>query len=271
VQAKLLRTLVGLLPGGCQLWIATHSLGMMREALRIHDQDNGAVSFLDTYGMDFDKPQVLTPTQPSRDFWKQVLEVALDDVASLVGPETVFLCESERGFDADVYSTIFRKTKPNAEFISVGSAHQVVRGGGGASKAIGVVVPGTKVIRVIDRDDRTEPEIAQHRTNGVHVLCRRNIESYLLSDEILTKLCSEQGMPQLAGDILRARDSVVRKAGFPKDDFKKSAADVKAFAKKSLGMTQTGSDVDEFKRTVLAPLVTTDTAAYSELSGIFFD
>jgi len=32
LQGKLLRELVGLLPDNCQLWIATHSIGMMREA-----------------------------------------------------------------------------------------------------------------------------------------------------------------------------------------------------------------------------------------------
>ena len=147
VQARLLRALVDLLPAGCQLWVATHSLGMMREAFKLYEDDQRTVTFLDTYNVDFDEVQVLEPTTPSRAFWKQVLEVALDDVASLVSPEFRFFCESTRDFDSAVYTTIFGDTEPNVEFISVGNSHEVMQGGHGAQKAIGVVAPGTKVMR----------------------------------------------------------------------------------------------------------------------------
>ena len=275
VQAKLLRTLMSLLPDGCQLWVATHSLGMMREALKLHQEDSDKVAFLDTYGTDFDEAQVLAPRTPNRDFWKQVLQVALDDVASLVGPEIVLLCESDTDLDSDVYSRIFSSTKPNAEFISVGNSHEVIQGGDGAQKAIGIITPGTAVLRVVDRDDATAAEIEQKKKEGIRVLSRRNIESFLFSDEILKLLAEKQGKPELKADIVAARNDALARMtkdkATPSDDFKKAGADLRVFARNRLGLTQAGTSTDEFKRAILAPLITPDTTAYKDLEKDLFE
>ncbi len=275
VQARLLRTLIDLMPDGCQLWIATHSLGMMREALKVHTEDNDSVVFIDTYNVDFDEHQVLKPREPNREFWKQVLEVALDDVASLVSPEVVLLCESNKDLDSYIYSTIFTETKPNAEFISVGNSHEVLQGGHGAQKAIGVIAPGTTVMRVIDRDDFTDSEIKQKKNEGIRVLSRRNLESFLFSDEILTKLAEKNGRPDLKTDIIQVRDEALRRMAkdkaTPSDDYKKTGSDIKTFARNSLKLSQSGSSVDEFKRTILAPLITPDSKTYKDLERDLFN
>lgn len=93
VQAKLLQELVALIPEQCQLWIASHSIGMMKSARDLKKAAPEAVSFLDFEESDFDQRTELTPVVVDRDFWNRTLQVAMDDLASLVAPERVVLCE----------------------------------------------------------------------------------------------------------------------------------------------------------------------------------
>lgn len=44
-QAALIREMYSLIPEKCQLWIATHSIGMMREAFKIHKESPNEVVF----------------------------------------------------------------------------------------------------------------------------------------------------------------------------------------------------------------------------------
>jgi predicted ATP-dependent endonuclease of OLD family len=50
VQGALLQELLGLLPGESQLWIASHSIGMMRKARELYDADPSSVVFLNFGG-----------------------------------------------------------------------------------------------------------------------------------------------------------------------------------------------------------------------------
>ncbi len=117
VQAKLLDQMLHLLPPGCQLVLASHSLGFMRRAWELAQIDSKDVQFLDFQGHDFDQVVSITPTPASRRFWDRTLDVAMGDLAALVAPEIVVLCEgrpaSAKGrttrneFDARCYRTIF--------------------------------------------------------------------------------------------------------------------------------------------------------------------
>src|SRR5690606_33530525 len=69
LQGALLGELVGLLPGDSQLWIASHSIGMMRKARKMYDADPASVAFIDFGEQDFDQPVVLKPSKPTRAFW----------------------------------------------------------------------------------------------------------------------------------------------------------------------------------------------------------
>jgi predicted ATPase len=82
LQAGLLSELVSNLPDGCQLWLATHSIGMMRRARDLEAKAPGTVAFLDFSNLDFDQPQVIRPVRATRAFWERVLEVALDDISA---------------------------------------------------------------------------------------------------------------------------------------------------------------------------------------------
>ena len=70
------------------------------------------VAFLDFSGGDFDGSVSITPSTPDRVFWKNMYEVALDDLSSLVAPQRVVICEGSRdkhvkAFDAQCYNRLF--------------------------------------------------------------------------------------------------------------------------------------------------------------------
>lgn len=266
VQARLLRAFLQNLPDKCQLWVATHSIGMMRESLRL-SQDGVPVTFIDTGGLAADLAATLKPIQPTRTYWKAVLEVALDDMAALVAPSRIFLCEGAGvtdGFDAVCYRTMFIDLR-DVEFVSVGDSKAVKKGGHGIADAIGVVAEGTVVARVIDGDDHTPQERASLVAEGIIVLPRRSIESFLLDDEILAKLCRAAGQPEAISDLLRARDDATAAAQGPPDDYKKARQQVHQFARNTLRLGGVGSTASAFLAEHLAPLVTPETRAYTEL------
>jgi len=133
-QASLLNEMFRLTPSNSQLWIATHSIGMLRVARDIERKSPGSVVFIDLDTHNFDEPVVLKPTTPDRRFWLRLLDVALGDLAHLVAPEILVLCEGEPGlegdtprsdFDADCYRTIFGSEMPNVAFLSAGDARAV--------------------------------------------------------------------------------------------------------------------------------------------------
>ena len=126
VQAELLSVLYELIPENCQLLLATHSIGMMCRAQEIAKNEEGSVVFLDFGSGDFAHPAVIRPTVPDRTFWNTAYEIALDDLAALVAPERVVICEGEprqgnagRNFshDARCYQEIFEGAFPETEFV----------------------------------------------------------------------------------------------------------------------------------------------------------
>ena len=185
LQVPLLDELLALVPDGSQLWLSTHSIGMMRRARDLARATPGEIIFLDFENRDFDQPQILSPEVPSRAFWERTLKVALDDMAALVAPETVVVCEGAPGvvgagknadFDAHCYNTIFSDELPEVKFISGGNSHDVESDRLALQRAIGLVgVP--RVIRLRDRDSLSPDEIDERVAQGIHVISRRHIEA----------------------------------------------------------------------------------------------
>ena len=112
LQGPLIASVLVLLREASQLWIATHSIGVVREAYRMLLDRPGEVVFLDFSGKDYDGSVTMTPSTPNRVFWQNMYEVALDDLSSLVAPHRVILCEGSKGkhvkaFDARCYNQLF--------------------------------------------------------------------------------------------------------------------------------------------------------------------
>ena len=280
LQANLLAELFRLVPDGSQLWISTHSIGMMRKAVELQHQHPESVVFLDFDSCDPDGTTILTPEEVSRSFFLRALRVALDDLAELVAPATIVVCEGNPGsgrntqFDARCLRNIFSATHPDADFVSVGSARDVETDPAGVQSAIQLLAPGTKLVQLVDRDDLSASEVTDLEDQGIRVLKRRHIESYLLDDEVIEKICNSVGQhgsvaaaQKLMADSLHA--SVQRNN--PIDDYKSAAGEFIVGLKKLLKLKQVGNNTHSFLRDTMAPLITPDLAVFQELGHEIFD
>lgn len=278
LQSVLLDELLRAVPDNSQLWLATHSIGMMRRARDIGQATPGSVVFLDFDGVNFDLPQVLRPIEPNRPFWKRALQIALDDLAGYVAPETVALCEGGHvaggtDFDADCFNTIFQGEHPQVLFLGAGSADDIQNDPRGVGNLLSGLAPGVQLMRIIDRDDRTDAEISALRANGVRVLSLRTIESYLLDDSVLTAVCAAYGQPAAAAQLLQAKEDALQSsiaAGGPADDLKRTAGDIYNAARALFPNHKLGSDRRAFMRGICAPLIKPGTQIYDRLRTDIF-
>lgn len=55
-------------------------------------------------------------------------------------------------------------------------------------KIISKVLNNSTIIKLVDRDARTEEEVEELKQKGIKVLSKRHIECYLLDDEIIKLL-----------------------------------------------------------------------------------
>ena len=281
LQAQLLSVLYDLVPKNCQLMLATHSIGMMRKARDIEAENPGSVVFLDFEDRDFDKPQIIEPTNPDRTFWKRAYDVALDDLAALMAPERVVICEGEpltsqpvnnHAHDAKCYEAIFEKEFPETRFVSMGSDRQILGDKRGLAEALPLLIGGLEVVRLIDRDDRTDLKISELRKDGVRVLSRRNLESYLFDDEVLKALATSVGKADKAQELLTKKESIrAARTGDAKDDLKPASGEIYVACKRILDLTQCGNTTEEFMQATLAPLVNVGMVVYEELRRDIFD
>ena len=278
LQAKLLLELFKLVPSNSQLWIATHSFGMMKEAKRLSEEQPGAVVFLNFDGYDFDEPAIITPTECDSVLWNKMLEITLDDYAPFLSPKTLVFCEGttkgrkRKDFDARCYTTIFGKMHPEAMFYSLGNCEDVEK----AEQIVDFasrLSPQAKIIRLVDRDDRSPEEVRELTEAGVKVLSRRHIESYILDDEILKQWCVSVGKQDKELTLLNIKsdkiaDSVGR--GNAPDDVKSASNDICTEAKRLLSLTSCGNNGEMIMRDTLAKLFTPDMTVYQELERDIF-
>ncbi len=260
--------------------LATHSVGMMRQARDIEANQPGSVIFLDFGDCDFDQPQVIKPTKPDRAFWNRAYDVALDDLAALVAPERVIICEGapptnrrvrNHSQDARCYECIFEEKFPETKFVSMGNDRQIVGDQRGLAEALRLVVGGLKVVRLVDRDDRSAQEIADAQKDDVRVLSRRNLEAYLFDDEVLRALATSVEREDKADDLVaKKQDILAARPGDPVDDLKPASGEIYVACKDILGLTQVGNDAKSFMRDTLAPLVQPGMSVYEELKRDIF-
>jgi hypothetical protein len=282
IQGALLQTLLELLPEPCQLFVASHSIGFMKKAWELAKSDPGSVCFIDLQDSDFDQPVVLSPINPTRDFWQRTLDVALGDLASLVAPDQVVLCEGRparstedrrAAFDATCYRTIFASEFPNTDFLSVGNSDDAGSDRLGLGTAIQALSSGTAVIRVVDRDMRSDEDVRRKKDDGTRVLRRRHIESYLYDDGAIRALCVREDQPDKSDAALAIKAAALQEnsqRNKDPDDVKAASGTIYNEMRRLLQLTQAGNDRDSFARDTLAPLLTPGMAAYAELREDIF-
>ena len=282
LQSSLLDELLRQLPDDCQLWIATHSIGMTRRAMELHRASPSEVVFFDFGKRDFDDAQVITPATVDREFWRNLFGVALGDLAELVAPSEIVFCEGRResstgkrnpSFDARIYRSVFGSTHPDTEFVPLGGTSEVEQNAMIIGDALQNLLSSVKIWSVFDRDDRSSQEIADLESKGTRVLRRRDLENYLWDDEVLAKLCRTCGNPSAEPLIVSKKNELVLQAqacGRPSDDIKSISGQLYNQVKTILGLTGCGNDTTAFSRDTLAPLITPDMAVYRELEEDVF-
>ena len=272
VQASVLTELMRLLPDGSQLWIATHSVGMIRRAFDIAGEARGRVAFLDFGQVEGPAPDVrLRPSQPSSKLLREAMSIALDDLASLLAPEVLVICEGsqvsdrKQSWDERIYRQIFRDLHPRVEFKSSGGKGELEK----AAAIASVIAPGTFILKLRDRDDLT-PDGRTRLLAGdpnLRVLERRSLESYLLDDEVLEVLVGDRGsrVDNAIHELKVARDGAIR----PNGSAKGALGVVFNVAKNVLQNTEgLGENATQFSADVLAKLIAPEMEVRQELEAI---
>ena len=277
IQGRILLELAKVVPDNSQLWVTTHSLGVLRAAQQMETDTPGSVSIIDFEGVDLDSPCVIRPTTLNRVSWEKMLSITLDDLSARIAPEFIVVCEGSsignqrKSFDATVYEQILGTQEPGIVFVSGGSSQQVADTGNSVRDILGRIVPQTKIVPLADRDNKTPQEVVQFQ--GI-VLSERNLESYLLADEVIEALVRQEGKDHLLADAIKVKsDAIVSSVsrGNPPDDLKSAAGEIYVELKRLLGLQQPGNDKDAFMRYTMAPLIVPGTQIYQKLKADIVD
>ena len=201
IQRKLLIEIDRLVGKNCQIWITTHSIGFLRA---LQTEMKGQCQIIQFKGDDDLATTVCTlaPITVGPDTWREIFQIALDDLASLVSPKTLVYCEGraepnglggEQGMDAKVFNTIFASTKPETLFISSGGNTELDQRSAVAIAILSKVFPTVEILVLKDRDmasgkntnENDRKQYLNTNPNNHRVLKRWEIENYLYDKEVL--------------------------------------------------------------------------------------
>ncbi len=276
LHGPLLEGMLNIVPEQSQLWIATHSIGFVRKAYDMMMRQNGDVVFLNFSEHDFDQEVEISPRVPDRSFWQTTYQVALDDLANLIAPDNIVLCEgdkkkADKGFDAKCYNLIFAEEHSNTLFISRGSSSEVEN----SEDLIGVlqaVAHGSSVWKLIDRDNMACEAREEKISEGIRVLGRRELENFLYDPEVLKTFLRMNNKEGCADDILTKHKadllscSTMAEADLTKD----KTRNLFDFIKKSTKLGNLGNRREEFALYHLAPALRQTPDVYQELRSDVF-
>jgi len=279
LQSKVLKELYNLTPANSQLWISTHSIGMLKEAENIEQNNPGTVVFLNFDNRDFDLSQVMKPTPINKAIWDKFFDLAFADFSQLIAPKRIVFCEGTpqgrryKDFDAQILGKIFEQNYHDTKFISIGSCSELENIETQSVKILSNILKSSEIVKFIDRDDRSDQEVEELLLKKIKTSNRRHIESYLFDDELIKKLCETNGKDDLFQDCLEAKNQAIvesTKRGNPTDDIKSSSGEIFNELKRILNLTQCGNNKCAFVRDTMTPLITDDTNIYKELEKEIF-
>lgn len=280
LQSKLLNEMYNLIPDHSQLWLSTHSIGMLEKAREIELNNPGTVCFLNFSDIDFDAPVVLKPSTINATIWNKFLELTFGDFAKLIAPQRVVFCEGTirgrkyQNFDAQIYGRIFSSKYSDTSFVSIGSCSELENDNNISIQIIKEVLKNSSVIKLVDRDDKSDNEVAELEAKNIKVLKRRHIECYLLDDEIIAKLCKNYNCENKVEECLAAKQQAIessKERGNPEDDIKSASGQIYTELKRILSLKQCGNTKDSFLRDTITPLITEETTIYKKLESEIFN
>jgi len=279
LQSKVLRELYRLIPDDSQIWISTHSIGMLKEAEEIEETNPDTVVFLDFDNRDFDLAEVMRPAKISRTIWDRFFDLAFADFSELIAPRRIVFCEGTsqgrryKDFDAQIYGKILGEKHHDAIFISIGSCTELEDIENQPMKIVSKILKSSEIIKFVDRDDRSDQEIQELFDKGIKTSERRHIESYVFDDEIIEKLCHSCNKAELKDECLKVKSDAVDDScsrGNPPDDIKSASGKIFIELKRLLELTQRGNNKCAFIRDTMAPLITEETNVYQEIENEIF-
>lgn len=279
LQAKVLEELFKLTPAESQLWISTHSIGMLKKAEALEQENPGTVIFLDFDNRDFDLNEVIKPAKIGKAIWNKFFDLAYSDFSKLISPEIIVFCEGSfqgrkyKDFDAQIYSLIFENKHHNTRFVSIGSSSEIENIENQSIRVLSNILKSSQIIKFVDRDDKSDQEVQELKEKGIKTSLRRHVESYLFDNEIIEKLCKSINKQELYQDCISAKCNALMNSverGNPSDDIKSASGDIFNELKRILGLRQCGNNKSAFLRDTMAPLITEETNIYRELEKEIF-
>ena len=272
VQRRLIGEINALVGDNCQLWIATHSIGILRALQKDLSADAQVIYF--EPGSDFgNSSYVLKPINKSNKDWTRIFETALDDLARLLSPTRIIYCEgraesrdgTEHGLDAQVYNEIFGESYGDTIFVSSGGNTEPEQRSRIALSILRKVYHNIEVLILVDRDfasgQKTDENDRQEYLDnhpGHRVLRRWEIENYLYDSEVLSQYCAAHN---------RSLDMATysKHIGDPCND---NVKDKTGIVKNLCGI-KGGINADRFK-IQLAQYVTSEMEVFRELESCIF-
>lgn len=130
VQGRLLREMFRVIPDRSQLWVTTHSLGVLRAAQELALEDESSVCVIDFDSVDPDVPREVVPSSLGRVAWEKMMSIALDDLSERIAPKTLVVCEGSsvgnrrKDFDAEIYNRILGAASSEILFVSGGASNR---------------------------------------------------------------------------------------------------------------------------------------------------
>ena len=294
LQGRLIKEMHRVVPQNSQMWISTHSLGVMRMAKELARNEPGSVAFIDFGEVDFDSEAEIKPASIDGLMWEKFLSVALADFSQDLNPEILVMCEGDingkkrKNFDSFLYGKLFSKKYPQITFVSGGSCSELEDPDHKGFRLLSEVLSTTHMARLIDRDDKSEQEVSDLEEIGVYSTTRRHIESYLLDDELIVKLVEvyfrsdlveddpakvksdEEKKRELIEAALKIKHDAIMQSvnrGNPVDDIKSAKGEIYLGLKKLLRLTKCGNTADAFLRDVMAELLSEETEVYKEIEA----
>ena len=214
------------------------------------------------------------PRVPNRSFWQTTYKVALDDLADLIAPANIVICEgnsaeADKGFDAACYNRLFSDTHPETLFVSAGGSRQV-ENSEELMTVLRAVAKGINVQRLIDRDDMTDDARRDKIRDGTRVLRRREIENYLYDPEVLSTFLQTNGKADLVDTILEHRRELLADRDSEYGDLKPIVRDLFRYIRTQTGISNLGNLRREFALQHLVPALKTTPGVYHDLIGDIF-
>lgn len=210
IQKKLLLEVNRLIGENCQLWITTHSIGFLRALQEDLKDQCQIIQFNDVVNL-ASTPQTLTPMKKTIAKWREIFEIALDDLAHLVSPKQIIYCEGrdkpgqngqERGLDAQAFNNIFSEKHHETLFVSSGGHTELDQRSEIALAILTKVFSSIEILVLKDRDissgkitsENDRQIYLQNNPRNHRVLKRWEIENYLYDKEVLKKYCAINGL-----------------------------------------------------------------------------